>query len=54
MLSAWERARFGLALIGLPFGLQNSLIIVDRVLGRYSVSLVFLVNDLTNIMSKKD
>lgn len=31
----------GLALVGLPFGLQNSLIIVDRVLGRYSVSLVF-------------
>jgi len=31
----------GLALIGLPFTLQNSLVIVDRVLRRYSVILVF-------------
>ena len=35
-----EGAR-GLALIGLPFSLQNSLVIVDRVLRRYSVILVF-------------
>jgi hypothetical protein len=31
----------GLALIGLPFTLQNSLVIVDRVLRRYPVILVF-------------
>ena len=31
----------GLALICLPFSLQNSLVIVDRVLRRYSVILVF-------------
>ena len=31
----------GLALIGLPFSLQNLLVIVDRVLRRYSVILVF-------------
>ena len=31
----------GLALIGLPFTLQNSLVIVDGVLRRYSVILVF-------------
>ena len=35
------KGALGLALIGLPFTLQNSLVIVDRVLRRYPVILVF-------------
>jgi hypothetical protein len=31
----------GLALVGLPFSLQNLLVIVDKVLRRYSIILVF-------------